>query len=180
MSPWMKRRRKMNGGIGTGRVPTKAGMNGGKRAKAGSKCTSRPTSRTGTNRPTGLPAGLAAATGLPAKLAAVVGWRTVLAFFLMACLFHSRLCVASLFLSCLPGNAAAHQHQWHAPAAAEARPEAARACKKICTCQACRKICTCQTWKIWQLPSLQLLLPDLKLPQQKLTGLNLSFFGKLF
>ena len=31
-----------------------------------------------------------------------------------------------------------------------------------------------------QLPSLQLLLPDLKLPQQKLTGLNLSFFGKLF
>ena len=44
----------------------------------------------------------------------------------MACLFHSRLCVASLFLSCLSGNAAAHQHQWHAPAAAEARPEAAR------------------------------------------------------
>ena len=42
-------------------------------AGAGSKCTSRPTSRTGTNRSTGLPAGLAAATGLPAELAAVVG-----------------------------------------------------------------------------------------------------------
>ena len=48
----------------------------------------------------------------------------------MACLFHSRLCVASLFLSCLSGNAAAHQHQWHAPAAAEARPEAARPAKR--------------------------------------------------
>ena len=44
----------------------------------------------------------------------------------MACLFHSRFCVASLFLSCLSGNAAAHQHQWHAPAAPEGRPEAAR------------------------------------------------------
>ena len=43
----------------------------------------------------------------------------------MACLFHSRFCVAPLFLSCLSGNAAAHQHLWHAPAAA-ARPEAAR------------------------------------------------------
>ena len=74
----------------------------------------RPTSRTGSsNRPT-------------SKTGSSGGLKDCFGIFLMACLFHSRLCVASLFLSCLSGNAAAHQHQWHAPAAAEARPEAAR------------------------------------------------------
>ena len=99
----------------------------------------------------------------------------------MACLFHSRFCVASLFLSCFSGNAAAHQHQWHAPAAPQGRPEAARPAERSAPARPAEKSALPSLQKDLHLPDLQmkglhLQLPDLKLPQQKLTGLNLSFF----
>ena len=91
-------------------------------AGAGSRPTSRPTSRAGTNRPTSRTGSSNRPTS---RTGSSGGLKDCFGIFLMACLFHSRFCVAPLFLSCLSGNAAAHQHQWHAPAAA-ARPEAAR------------------------------------------------------